>query len=79
MTEKAKTSFEIAAERMLSEGAERVEAGTTVPLRPDVHVRLITGWGAWNREKGKLVCTGQVKTSATGEGVSVVLGQLRLA
>jgi len=79
MTEKAKTSWEIAAERMLAEGAERVEAGMTVPLRSDVHVRLITGWGAWDREKGKLVCTGRVTTNATGEGAGVVLGQVRLA
>lgn len=71
-----KTSYEIAAEKMLADGAERVAAGTTVPLRPNQRVRLITGWGAWDREKGRLICTGRVSISATGDAVESTMAQL---
>lgn len=76
MSEKPKSSYQLAAEKMLIEGAERVEAGTTVPLRPNYRVRLVTGWGAWDREKGRLVCTGRVKINAQGDAVETAMNQL---
>lgn len=71
-----KTSYEIAAEKMLSEGAERVSAGTTVTLRSNYRVRIVSGWAAWDREAGRLVCTGRVKINAQGDAVPDVLDQL---
>ena len=79
MSDKPKSSYEIAAEKMLLEGAERVEAGTTVPLRPNYRVRITSGWAAWDREKGRLVCTGKVRIDATGDSVPLVIEQLARA
>lgn len=61
MSEKQKTSYEVAAEKMLADGAERVAAGETVTVRPGFEVKLLTGWGAFDAEKGRLVCTGKAE------------------
>lgn len=56
-----KTTYELAAERMLTEGAVRVEAGGAVTLRAGSRVTLLTGWGAWDEETRRLVTTGKVR------------------
>jgi len=61
MSERQKTSYEVAAEKMLADGAERVSAGETVVVRPGFEVKLLTGWGALDAEKGRLVCTGRTE------------------
>lgn len=76
---KKKTSFEIAAEQMLLEGADRVETGDVVELRPGYRVKLLSGWGAHDKEKQRLVCTGRVsvdwksrKDDPVGDGAELV-------
>ena len=57
-----KSSFEVRADEMLREGAKRVGPGEVVKLRPGYTVTILTGYGAWDEAKGRLVCTGQVDT-----------------
>lgn len=64
MTGMQKSSFELTAEQMLSDGAVRVDVGSVVTLKSGYRVTIVTGWGAWDQESNRLVCTGKVQTSA---------------
>lgn len=65
MEEKACSTYETAALAMLSEGAERMEAGAVITLTSGAHVEIVTGWAAWFPGTSRVVATGKTRLIAT--------------
>lgn len=65
MEEKPRSTYETAALAMLSEGADRMDAGAVITLTSGARVEIVTGWAAWFPGTSRVVATGRTRLLAT--------------